>query len=463
VREGGMTAGAGSSAPGDRWRLALLVACLLISLALYAAFAVILGSVPPGWNSPLGFSLESGPMFRSFTGLPFVALSPAGFHRALVTVLVLLWLCWGAGALALRSLSSAELRRRAVVVAIAGGAAMLALVVVCAPTVLSSDLYRQGVYGRMVAYHGLNPYAAPVNAVPNDPLFALANHRHLTTHYGAAYTLLSALCALIAPSTALGGAIAWKAMSAAAALGCALLAGPVVRALGGTEADGQNAQLWLAWNPLLIVESGASGHIEPIMMLPALAGILFWSRGRPVRGVVALAVSTLTKWMTGLLVPFAIVREVYRAEPGRRLRSLLRLAGAAGLTIALLYAPFIGGLAKRGGISDIALRGAATVGTAPLTPLPQWALLAGFAALVLGTMRFVARGDWPRLIATTSTLLLVFVLIVNPWPFPWYYLSPVVLAAVLPRGRSGFVVRALSAGIGAMTMLLYTRLVPWAP
>ena len=466
-----MTAGPGSAAAGDRWRLAVLVGCLLISLALYAALAVILGSIPAGWDAPIKFSLESGPLFRAFTGLPLVDLSPAAFQRALRAVFVLVWLLWGAGALALQGMSSAELRRRAVVVAIAGGAAMLVLVVVCVPTVLSSDLYRQAVYGRMVAYHGLNPYASPVNAVPNDPLFALANHHHLSTHYGPAYTLLSALCALIAPSTALGGALAWKAMSACAALGCAVLAGSVVRSLGGAEADGQNAQLWLAWNPLLIVESAASGHIEPIMMLPALAAILLWQQGRVVRGVIALVVSTLTKWVNGLLLPFAIVREVHRAAPGHRLRTLVRLAGAAGLTLALLYAPFIawawawawGGLTRRGGISDIAMRGAATVGNAPTIPLPQWVLLAGFAALVLGTMRFVARGDWPRLIATTSALSLVFVLFVNPWPFPWYFLAPLVLAALLPRGRPGFVLRALSVGIGAtMTLSLYTRLLPLA-
>jgi hypothetical protein len=139
----------------------------------------------------------------------------------------------------------------------------------------------------------------------------------------------------------------------------------------------------------------------------------------------------------------------------------LRLAGAAGATVVLLYAPFAGGLGKRGGISDIAMRGAATVGSTPASSIPQWALLGGFAALILGTIRFVARGDWPRLLATTTALLLVFVMIVNPWPFPWYYLSPLVLAATLPRSRAGFILRALSAGIGAMTMLLYTKLIPW--
>ena len=446
---------------GDRWRFALLVACLLISLALYAAFAVILGSVPPGADCILNFSLESGPLFRSFTGLPVVGLSPAGFRRDLVALFVLLWMSWGGAALALMSMRDPALRRRAIRVVFWGSAAILALVVVAVPTVLSSDLYRQAIYGRMVAVHGLNPYASPVNAVPTDPLFAVANHRHLTTHYGAAYTLLSALAAALAPSTVLGGALAWKAMSACAALGCAVLAGPVARALGGSEADGQNAQLWLAWNPLLVIESGGSAHIEPIMMVAALGGLLLCLRGRPVRGAVTLVVSTLTKWVSGLLLVFVAIREVRGAAPGGRLRSSVRLAGAAGLTAALLYLPFIGGLTGRGGISDFAARGATAVGNKPPIPIPQWALLAGFAALVIGTTRFATRGDWPRLVATAAALMLVFVTLVNPWPFPWYFLSPLVLAAVLPRSRAGFVLRGLTAGLGGMAMLLYVR--PPAP
>jgi hypothetical protein len=256
----------------------------------------------------------------------------------------------------------------------------------------------------------------------------------------------------------LGVALAWKTMSAFGAVGCALLVGPIVRALGGSEADGQDAQLWLAWNPLLLIESAVSAHIEPIMMLAALAGILLWQRQRPVPGAVVLAVSTLTKWLSGLVFLFAVVWEVHRAPPGRRWRSLLQLGGAAGLTTALLYAPFAAGLARRGGISDIAMRGAATVGTAPRA-LPQWVLLAGFASLVVGATVFVARGSWQRLIATSAALLLVFIVIVSPWPLPWYYLSPVVLAATLPKSRPGFLLRALSLGCGGLTMLYYAVLV----
>jgi len=447
----------------DRTRFGLLIGCLLLSLALYGALAVILGSVPPGWNCPVGFALPTAPLFQSFTGLPVVALSAPGWERAMAAVLILLWGCWAAALLLLRGIEDPVIRGRATTTIVVGGAAMLLLVAICAPPILSSDLFRQAAYGRMVAAHHLNPYATAVDAIPGDPVFPLANHRHLTTHYGPAYTLLSAIAAAVAPASALGIALAWKVMSAIAAIGCALLAAPVARALGGDEADAQTAQLWLAWNPLLLIESAVSGHVEPIMMCAALAGILLWQRGRPVRGAAALLLSTLTKWVSGLLFVFAAARDVYRAGAGRRARAAAGLAGRAALLVALLYLPFSKGLlAKRGGISDLALRGSATVGSGAVSVVPQWALLAAFAVAVLATMRFVMRGDWPRLVAATTALALVFVALVNPWPFPWYFVTPLVLAATLPKGRAGFALRGLTAGIGGASLLMYAKLIPWS-
>lgn len=456
-----MTRARGGAARGDGPWFAVLVACLLLSLALYVGLAVTLASVPPGWNGPVGFSLESAPLFRAFNHVPALALSRSGFERAMAALLVGLWGCWGTSLIALRRIAQPELRRWAGAVVIGGMAAMLLLVVVCAPPLLSMDLYRQAAYGRMVAHHHLNPYATAVNAIAGDPLFAFANHRHLTTHYGPAYTLLSALAAWLAPSHPLGAALAWKTMSACAAAGCALLVAPVARALATEPTDGRDSQLWLAWNPLLIIESAVSAHLEPIMIAAALAGLLLWLRERATPGAITLVISTLTKWLTGLLLVFAVARQVHRSAPGGRLRTFLALSAAVAVATAVLYAPFADGMRARGGISDLALRGSATVGSGAGGSVPQWALLGAFALLVLGTMRFVARGDWRRLVATTSALTLVFVALVNPWPFPWYFLTPVALAAPLPRGRAGFVLRTLTAGVGALTLLMYVKLVPW--
>jgi hypothetical protein len=319
----------------------------------------------------------------------------------------------------------------------------------------------------MVALHGLNPYTTPVTALSGDPLFRLADEPGATSFYGPVYTALSALAAFIAPASPLGAVLAWKTMSAAAAFGTVLLAAPVARALATPDApappsasDGLEAQLFIAWNPVLIVESAASAHIEPIMALPALAGILLLARARPVRGFVLLAVSTLTKWLTGLLALYALLREVRTAPAGRRLPAFLRLAAAGALVVALFYAPFLSGLTQRGGLYELATHGTGYLGDKTAHVVPQWVWSAAFLALVAAVAPFATKGDWGRLVAAVAALLIVFILLVPPWLFAWYLITPIALAAVLPPGRLGLALRAASVILGADVMLYYAKLVP---
>src|SRR5262245_33109723 len=121
---------------GSAIRPAILGLCLAASLALYAVLAVVLGSVPAGWNGVVGFSLRSAPLFRAAMGVPVVTLSPAGFARAVAALLILLWLLWGVAALVFAGIPEAD-RRRWRPLVLGGGAAMLALVVVWLPPVLS--------------------------------------------------------------------------------------------------------------------------------------------------------------------------------------------------------------------------------------------------------------------------------------------------------------------------------------
>jgi hypothetical protein len=268
--------------------------------------------------------------------------------------------------------------------------------------------------------------------------------------------------------------LAWKTMSAAAAFGTVLLAAPVARALataGATNAtdapipdaappDGLDAQLFIAWNPVVIVESAASAHIEPIMALPALAGILLLARARPVRGFVMLVISTLTKWLTGLLALYALLREVRSAPPDRRLATALRLAGAGALVVLVCYAPFASGLFQRGGLFELATHGTGYLGDKTAHVIPQWAWSAAFLTLIAAVAPFATKGDLARLVAAVAALLMVFILLVPPWLFAWYFITPIALAAVLPPGRLGLALRAASVILGADAMLYYAKLVP---
>jgi hypothetical protein len=444
----------------DGRRLAALAALLAGSLALYGALAVLLGSPPPGRSGIVGFSLPSAVLFRAFTGLPGVGLSETGWSVAVALDLALLWALLAGGIVVQRSIADGAARRRARRIVLAGAVAMLALGVVAVPPLLSSDLYRQAIFGRMVC-RGVNPYAVTA-AASGDPLLAFANQTAGTTIYGPAYTLLSALTAALFPASPLGVVLGWKTVSALAALGCILLAAPVARALSdaGGEAHADEARLWLAWNPLLILETAGTAHIESVMMLPALAGLLLLQRGQARRGVALLAVATLTKWVAGALLVLALIREVRRAPPASRLRLAVALAGVVALVVGVLYLPFARGLSSGGGIHAMVMRGAGGVGAAVYAGPPQWARMAAFAVVLALAVPFATGGDGPRLVAAAAGLVLLFVLVVVPWVFPWYLLAPIVLAVVLPAGRPGVWLRLTSLGVAAGLMLYYAKLLP---
>jgi alpha-1,6-mannosyltransferase len=439
---------------GRLW--ALLVACLVGSIGVYFALAVVLGSVPEGFTSVVGSSLESGPLFRALTGLPRLRLSAGGFSRALGGLLAAGWALWLAAVFAYARLARTG---RARLLVIAGGCLLLALVVVLVPPVLSADLYRQASYGHMVARWGLNPYAVRAADVPWNPLLPFANQTGTTTIYGPAYTLVSALVAALAPATALGSALAWKTMAALAALGMALLAAPVARALDPVRADASLATLLLLWNPLVILESAGAAHVEPVMMLFALGGLYLMLSRRAIAGAAVLTLSTLTKWTTGALLALAIVAVVGMAPTGRRLRTLAGLLAAAVVTAVLCYAPFLGGLVGTGGMHELALRGGAPLGGSMRSWLPQWMATLAYLALVLACVWAARRAAWPRVVVLAIGLLLVFVLAVVPWLFPWYLMALMALAAVLPREARGNLVRLVCFGLGGGLMLYYAKLV----
>ena len=167
--------------------------------------------------------------------------------------------------------------------------------------------------------------------------------------------------------------------------------------------------------------------------------------------------STLTKWVTGLLLVLTAAWELQRAEPGRRLRVLIRLVVPAGLAAALLYAPFVSGLGGPGGIHAMALRGSQVFGDPTRNWIPQWAMMACFAAAIAAVAVAVRRRAWTHLVAAAVALMITFILVVVPWIFPWYFVAPVVLSCVSPRNRIGFICRVGSFGLGAAFMIFYAN------
>jgi hypothetical protein len=177
---------------------ALLVAGLALQ-ALLVAFVLLYVNVPIDYDVPFGLSRESPALFRIVWPYPTVTLAPGTFRTVATLVMVALWGVYlAAWTIARRSLPMS--RRRRVIAVIAtlsvGFHVTLALAM---PPVLSADIYHYALFGRMVAFYGLNPYVLPGTVVSGDPIWPWVYWRDVTTHYGPAWTLLSA------------GAAAWGA------------------------------------------------------------------------------------------------------------------------------------------------------------------------------------------------------------------------------------------------------------
>lgn len=224
-----------------------------------------------------------------------------------------------------RAESIAPSARRIVIVAL-----LLRLLAGMGDPALSDDVYRFVWDGR-VQLAGIHPNRfapndAALDGVPDAELRARINHPEIGTIYPPSAQLLFALNALLRGGTRTMRLLLGLCDVAVVALLIALL-----RRAGRSPA---HAVLY-GWNPLAVLESSGSGHLEPLGVALLLASLLALERGRALAGV-ALAASVLTKLLPLLTLP-ALARRL-----GSRGFAGLLLGGGAIAAPYLLSGPATG-------------------------------------------------------------------------------------------------------------------------
>ena len=312
------------------------------------------------------------------------------------------------------------------------GVALVArlLLIPTAPT-LSEDAYRYLWDGALVR-DGVNPF---VHA-PSDPaladrrgeLFARLNHADVPTIYPPAAQLFFAAVAAVhaTPATLKGG---YLPLEIAAWL--ALLALLRRRGLASERI------LLFAWNPLVLVESYGSGHVDLLAAAALVLALAFLDAGRRVPAGVAWAVASLSKYTPLLLGP-TLVRQ----------RAWVVLL-SAGLSMAVLALPFVGaGPALFHGLGAYA---AHWEFNGPLFPLLRAVMGGDAARLLLAALLGLAVTAISLRARTASGAALgclTAYLIASPTVFPWYL---VTLAALLPLHPNAGILAA--TGLVALSYL----------
>jgi len=218
-------------------------------------------------------------------------------------------------------------------------ALLFRLVATAGEPAMSDDLYRYLWDGR-VQLDGVHPYAhAPTDeslAGLRDSSWSKINHPELRTIYPPL-----AQAAFLALAAVNAGPVGVKLAMGLADFGVVLLlAGLLIRA--GLPSD---RVILYAWNPLAVLETAGSGHVEPLGILLLLLAVGWIMTRRPALSMLALAASVHVKLLPLLLAP-GLVRRV-----GIRAGMLLPLA------LILLWLPYgLSGPAVGTGLYDYAER-----------------------------------------------------------------------------------------------------------
>ena len=199
------------------------------------------------------------------------------------------------------------------------------------------------------------------------------------------------------------------------------------------------------WNPVVISELAAEGHVDGVVAFLALLGLYCTLRGRAVAASAAGTLATLTKYVPAMLLPAQAVYLFRTADRRQEMRGRFVAAAvvAAGLAL-LLFAPFWSGLRTLEGLRVMGQPGpwptltgfvyryveraypgidGGTVATILVT--------GGFVAFMLRTALTVRDGR--TLLVASARTVLAWVLVASPVFYPWYAVLPIALVALVPE------------------------------
>jgi len=225
-------------------------------------------------------------------------------------------------------------------VALAGAASAAFMgILLFAPAMLSSDTYAYAYYGRLLSHYGVDAQAPAPAATLHDAFLSNGYYQFVPSVYGPLWTVISGGLTLAGHGHVGLTILMFRALEAAAALGCGGLIWVILKRLAPEQAA-LGALLFL-WNPLVIIESALSGHNDTCMMFLALLAVWLHLRGSKTGAVLALMLSALVKVITLPLVPLYMLMTLRTSanwKAGAAFLARATLASAAALLASMVCA-----------------------------------------------------------------------------------------------------------------------------
>jgi alpha-1,6-mannosyltransferase len=318
------------------------------------------------------------------------------------------------------------------------------------------DLFIYAVRSRIFTAYGQNPQVATPSQFPGDPYMAFSSAEWSVTGspYGPLWNLIAAPITALTGENLTAALFGFKVLAVISVFVGAWLIGLTLQSYRLPVASGV---LLYLWNPLVLWEGVGNGHNDTVMMVPILAAMLAWSRGRDRWVIPLLVVAACIKYVAVLAVPVAVVAIWRRQQPSTRLNTFV-VSGVVSAAIAVAStAPFFDVGAIWRSVSEqgtIFLTSPAAVAATLLDDVLPVGVARGVVVLIGATL--MALFLWLQLLLVWQSpermpravyeTLFVF-LLVAAWNFRvWYLIWLMALAAVLPIGWPSWRAIAWTAG-----------------
>ena len=409
----------------------LMVAIMFVCMWLVAILAVqrnyVLGvDAPNSRLLTLGGFLTGSARVLGISRLSSAVTSE--FYAVLIAVLFLSYI-W---ALVLVARGKATMSRGFII----GASVALCLWVLFITPLYAKDLFNYASYGKMLSFHGANPYLHGAADFPRDPVLPYISWKHAISVYGPLFTYLSALITLIARQGAIANIFAFKLVGFAFFLGSLF----VVDSLARRMFPSRRAFILVAvaWNPLVIIHLVGGAHNDLIMLFFVLLAFLLYRQEKPVWALFSCALAVMIKTTAVfVLIPMLVLFLKQNS------RWTLRKYGQAALVLVAtplaLYLPIWPGTAALRKIISVGTEfsaasvprlfrdGLTTVlrhlGMHP-SSATSVAMTASRAVFMLGFLAllvfFCSRvRDMYSLLLSTAAIMFAFA-ICTTWLMPWY-------------------------------------------
>jgi len=157
---------------------------------------------------------------------------------------------------------------------------------------------------KIVTHYHANPYIHKALDFPQDPMLAFMHWTQRVYPYGPVWLILTVPLSFIGLQIFLPTFFLFKMLAAASFIGSLYYIGKIFQKIKPEKEI--SGIVFFGLNPLVIIESLISAHIDIVMMFFSLMAFYFLIEKKYVKSYLSLALSIGIKFLTGVLLPFFV-------------------------------------------------------------------------------------------------------------------------------------------------------------